>query len=217
MKTFCIWAVVLLSLFLIGQVRIGVRATYQEEGLALWARVGKLRSRVFPRPKKHPDTQKADAKLNSRSRRSKKEPVSKEPPPMAERVGGAVEYAKALLPIVLEAAGQFKRKLRVDTLHLVLTAGGSDPGDAAMLYGQANMVLGTFWYPLTEALQVKDGDARVALDFDAPGMTICADAALSLKIGQILWLGIYFGRKGLRAFLRVHNRQKKLKQTGKAA
>lgn len=214
MKTFYIWVTVLLVLFLIGQIRIGVRTCYQAEGLTIWVRLGKLHFQVFPGSPKEP---KEKVSKEKRSKSAQKEPPQKEPAPMSDRVGGALEYAKALLPVVLEAAGQFKRKLRVDTLHLVLTAGGSDPGDAAMLYGQANMVLGTFWYPLTDAFNVKDGDAKVKLDFEATGMTLCADAALSLKIAQILWLGIYFGGKGLAAFLRVYNRQKKMKQTGKAA
>ncbi len=211
MRAFCIWMIVLLVLFLIGQIRVGVRAAYDVGGLALWARLGQIKLVVFPRPQKEKKTKKKSVPQNKTVPQEEKE-IS-----LSEKVGGALEYAKALLPIMLEAAAQFKRKLRVDTLRLVLTVGGEDPADAAMLYGQANMILGSFWYPLTEAFNVKDGNAKVQLDFNAAGTTIAAEAALSLKVSQILWLGIHFGGEDPRAFLRVHSEQKKLKQPGKAA
>lgn len=214
MRTFWIWMVVLLVLFLIGQIRVGIRAAYDADGLNLRARLGQIKLTVFPRSKKEKKAKKEKAKQESAC---KDETVQQKEIPLSEKVGGALEYAKALLPIALEAAAQFKRRLRVDMLRLVLIVGGEDPADAAMLYGQANMIVGAFWYPLTEAFNVKDGNAKVRLDFNAAGTTIVAEAALSLKISQILWLGIHFGVKALRSFLRVHGEQKKLKQTGKAA
>lgn len=207
MRTFLI---VLLILFLIGQIRVGIRAAYDASGLTVLARLGPIKKAVLPRPKKEEKEKKSA---------DQKAPEAKETTEisLSEKVGGALEYAKALLPIALEAASQFKRKLRVDDLHLLLTVGGDDPADAAMLYGTANMIIGSFWYPLTDAFHVKNGTAKVQLDFNAVGTTLAAEAGLSLKISQILWLGIYFGGKAFRTFLRVHSQQKKLKQTGKAA
>lgn len=216
MKTFWIWMAVLLVLFLIGQVRVGIRSVYDTDGLTLWARLGWIKLTVFPRPEKEKKPKQDKAKEKPTPEK-KPAPQEKKEVPLSERAGGALEYAKALLPIVLEAAAQFRRKLRVDKLHLVLTVGGEDPADVAMLYGQANMIIGSFWYPLTEAVHVKDGTAKVQMDFNAGGSTIAAEAALSLKIVQILWLGIHFGGKAFLTFLRVQKEQKKLKQIGKAA
>ncbi len=215
MRTFWIWMAVLLILFGIGQVRVGIRTVYDVGGLTLEARLGWIRQRLFPRPNK-------EKKAKTEKRRQKPAPKrmavpEEEKVPLREKIGGTLEYAKALLPIALEAAAQFKRKLRVDTLHLVLTVGADDPADAAMRYGQANMILGSIWYPLTEAFHVKDGNAEVKLDFNASAIAIAAEADLSFTISQALWLAIYFGGKAFRRFLRVHKEQKKLKQTGKAA
>ena len=131
-------------------------------------------------------------------------------------MGGTLEYARELLPILLEAAGQCRRKLRVDRLELLLTAAASDPADAALLYGQANAALGAFWYPLTEAFRVKDGTARVNLDFERQTPALYANAALSFRLGQLVWLGIYFGLRALRAFLAVRKQQKTKRQQRKA-
>ena len=131
-------------------------------------------------------------------------------------MGGALDYARELLPIALEAAGMFYHRLRMDTLELELTVGSDDPADTAMRYGQASAILGSFWYPLTEAFHVKDGHAKVNLDFDAKETVLYAAASLSLKIGQILWLGIYIGVKALKGFLAVRKKQK-IENVGKAA
>ena len=89
------------------------------------------------------------------------------------RAAQALDYAQSLLPIALEAAGQFYHKLRVDTLRLELTVGSHDPGDAALAYGRAAAAMGALWDPLVRAFHV--------------------EASLSLKLGQVLRLALYFG------------------------
>lgn len=194
-------AAVLLALVLIGQVRVGVRTEYNAEGLFLWLRLGALQLRVLPARKKEKKPKK------SRPPKQKKQDKPKADRPKMT-AGGALDYARALLPIVLEAAGQFYHKLQMDVLRLELRVGAQDPADAAMLYGQASAALGALWYPLTQAFHVKDGSAKVEPDFDGGGMTLRAQAALSLKLGQIVWLGIYFGLKSLKVFLSVKNHHK---------
>lgn len=194
MKALYILSAVLAVLFLLGQLRVGGRLEYRAEGLFAWLRFGSFRFRVYPR------------------RREKKEkppkpPKAKPESTLAQKVGGALEYAQSLLPIALEAAGQFYHKLRVDTLRLELTVGSSDPADAALRYGQATAALGALWEPLVQAFHVEDGTARVNLDFDSPGMRLYGEASLSLKLGQVLWLALYFGGKALRTFLSVRSRR----------
>ena len=178
MKAVFILAVILLVLLLLGQVRVGGRAEFNAEGFFLWLRLGRFRIKILPMKPR------AERPAKPRKAKKPKQPEPEKPPvPLPEKLGGALEYAKALLPVALEAAGGMWRGLRVDVLELELTAGGSDPADAAMLYGYANAALGGLWFPLTTAFRVKDGAARVKLDFDAPGMTVYGTAELSIKIG----------------------------------
>ena len=201
MRGWVIAAAVLLSLVLIGQIRVGVRAAYNAGGLFLWLRLGAVQLRVLPARKKEKKPKKSKP-----PKQDKRDKPKEDKPKLT--AGGALDYARALLPIVLEAAGQFYHKLQMDVLRLELRAGAQDPADAAMLYGQASAALGALWYPLTQAFHVKDGLARVEPDFDGGGMTLSAQAALSIKLGQIAWLGLYFGLKSLKAFLSVKNHQK---------
>ena len=209
--------IILLAVFwLLGQIRLGVGAEYRAEGLRVWLRVGLWSIPVFPlKPKKR--------KKNSPPQPSSpgpEQPKPKREPPTpnwSEQIGGALEYGKALLPILLEAAGQFRRKIRLDKLRVKVTVGAADPADAAMRYGQANGALGALWGTLNEVFDLRDGEASAVVDFDAREITVYALAALSLKLGQIVWLGLYFGCMALRAFLRVRGQRKQEQQQRKAA
>ena len=217
MTALYILAGILLVCLLIGQIRVGVRVLYDENGPAVFAWLGALRLKVFPLPKKEKKPKKKKTKKNKKETEGKKPRKEKPPVPLPERVGGALAYARALLPVVLELAGKFLGGIRIDTLYLELTAGSPDPADAVMLYGQAQAALGALWYPLTGALDVKDGHAWAKVDFDAPGMRLYAEAALSLKIGRIVAIAVYCGVKALAAFLRVRRARKIEKNQRKAA
>lgn len=215
MRALYILAAVILVLFLVGQVRVGGRAEFNAGGFFLWIKLGRFHIKLLPakpREKKPEKPQKPRKKKEPRKPKKEKEPAT-----LPEKVGGALEYAQTLLPVVLEAARGMWRGLRVDVLELELTAGGSDPADTAMLYGQANAVLGALWYPLTKAFHVKDGNVRVKLDFDAPGMTVYGTAALSIKIGTAVWIGLRAGVKALFGALAAKKRLKLKRQQRKAA
>ena len=212
MRALHILAVVLLVLLLIGQIRVVCRAEINSEGIFLWARLGKIRIKILPMKPKEEKPQKPP-----KPPKPKKEKKEKLPATLPEKVGGALEYARALLPVALEAAEGLWRGFAIDTLELELTAGSSDPADAAMLYGNANAALGALWIPLTRAFHVKDGTARVKLDFDAPGMTVYALASFSLKLGRVVWVGLRAGVKALIGALAARRRLKLKRQQRKAA
>lgn len=200
-------AVVLTILFLVGQVRVGVRGEYTAHGIAAWVRLGPVHLKVWPRK-----AAKQEPARENKEQKPKKESDKETPAP----AGGALEYIQELLPLALEAAGQFRRKLQVDHLELVLRAGAHDPADAAMVYGYANAALGGLWLPLTEAFHVKDGKARVELDFESEHTTLYALGAVSIKVGQALWLGLYFGLKGLSKLVAVKGRRNTREKERKA-
>lgn len=207
MSGLVILAAILAVFFLLGQLRVGVRGEYTAQGAAAWIRLGPVWWKVWPRKpgRKKPVREK-------KTQKPEKPPAQTAPTP----AGGALEYVRELLPLALEAAGQFRKKLRVDQLELVLRAGAHDPADAAMVYGYANAALGTLWLPLTQAFQVKDGRARVELDFESEHTTLYASGAMSIKVGQAVWLGLYFGRKGLSKLAAVKGRRSTSEKERKA-
>lgn len=216
MNGWIVLGLALLALFLLGQVRVGVRAEYSQAGPQVWARLGPAGIKVFPRPPKGKTKPKKEVPKADELKRQAVEESPKKGP-VVKKLGGPLELVRNFLPLVLEAAGQFKRKLRVDILFLELTVGGDDPADAALLYGRANALLGSIWGPLTHAFRVKDGRARTQIDFNSQATTIYGTASFSLKVGQILWLALYFGTRALVRFLKLRRAARKKAQQQRKA
>ena len=198
-----VFALVLVVLFLLGQIRIRVRGEYSAEGLTAQARLGPVRFQVYP------VKNQKDHKAPKKKKTPKKEPAEQ------PKAGGPAKLLLRLLPLALEAGGQFRRKLRVDLLRLEVTAGAPDPADAAMIYGRTNAALGAAWQPLTTAFHVKDGRASVRIDFDSDRTTVYGITALSIKVGQALWLRLYFGAKALRQIILLRGEQNKKTEENK--
>jgi len=184
--------IVLLILVLLGQIRIGAQVEYCEDGLFVRMRAGAVLIPVFPVKKK-----------KTKGKRTKQA----KPPRQKQKKGGMLKTVLDLLPLVLETAGKFRRKLRVDQLEMNLIICEPDPAEAAIRYGQANALLGTLWQPVTQAFHVKDGHSHVGVDFEGETPVIYILASLSLTVAQILGLIFVFAVKGLGVLVR--NRSKR--------
>ena len=267
-----IFAIVLIVLFLIGQILVGVDVCYGEDGPLVKVRLGWIRIKVFPFPakdkkaKKKQEIEKVDAsKSGTQPVPDRVEPVSevkaaskptdqtvrhapeahsskraaKKPDEKAavqlnqtpdittegkpnKKAGKKLSLeqilylAQEFVPLILEAVSTLWSKLVMDELELSVTVGSSDPADTAMLYGRIHGAMGAIWQPLTTAFHVKNGRAHIDVDFQAQSITLYAHAALSIKIGQIGRIVLYFGIRALKKFLKFQNAQKATQQQRKA-
>ena len=107
-----------------------------------------------------------------------------------------------LLPVVGQACGALKRKIRVDDLELELIWGGSDPAAIALGFGQANAALGMIWPIFDHNFKVKRHNFRIGLDYDRREPAVEVQAAVTLTVGQIFALGIHYGVKALAVWIR---------------
>lgn len=209
MRGLIIAAAILALLFLLGYIPLGGGGTYDSGGATLWLRLGPVRVTLLPRK------QKTQKQRKEKSPQKPERPQKAKPEKQKPTLGGSLAYAKILLPTVLECARRVWGAIYLNTLYLELQVGAEDPGEAAMAYGRANAVLGALWTPLVRAFRVKDGHARVDLDFDRKEPALYARAELSIRLGQALWLGLFFGLKVLNQILQVKNEKKQ--QQRKAA
>ncbi len=188
---------ILLIFLLISLIRVGLVAEYTEAGFALRVRVGPLRITVLPMKKKKP-----------RQERKEEETLPPAQQPEPQKKGGVAKLAFDLVKPVIEAGGRLRRKIRIDRLELVLTVASTDPAKTAICYGQANAVLGTIWYPMQQAFQVKDAHFHTEASYDQTKPTLYFWAAVSLTIGQGIVVMFPLGCKALARVLRYRQEQK---------
>lgn len=200
---------VLLGLWLISLIRVGGIVEYSAEGVLVRLRLGPFRMELFP-GKPAGEKKPKPPKEKKEKKKKKKEPARpEEPVPLTEKVGGALELFKELLPVALDAVGKVFGKLRVDELVLHLTWAAADPAAAAIGYGAGQAALGAVWPLLERVLDIRRRDVGVAVDFRSTAPVIYARGSLSFTVGQLLTLGVVSGVKALRAFLRVRRARKK--------
>lgn len=188
--------IVLAVLWLLSLIRLGGRVRYGAEGLFVWVLAGPLKVKVLP------------AKPNKK--KPKKENKKKEPPAAAEQhkkkpkegQPGTLSRLMKLLPVVGQACGALKRKIRVDDLELELIWGGSDPAAIALGFGQANAALGMIWPIFDHNFKVKRHNFRIGLDYDRREPAVEVQAAVTLTVGQIFALGIHYGVKALAIWIK---------------
>ena len=202
MRGLIIAAAILALLFLLGCIPLSGGGEYSSAGASLWLRLGPVRITLLPRK------QKMQKQRKEKSPQKPERPQKAKPERQKPTLGGSLAYAKALLPTVLECARRVWGAIYLNTLYLELQVGAEDPGEAAMAYGRANAVLGALWTPLVRAFRVKDGR-------DRKEPALYARAELSIRLGQALWLGLFFGLKVLKQILQVKNEKKQ--QQRKAA
>lgn len=196
-----ILAGVVLALFLLARVRLGGEMEYSSEGLLVKVRIGWLRFSVFPGKK--------DKREKKPSRKREKSPEEKEP---KQKSGGSLELVKRFLPLAGQAAGELKRKIRIDRLHLDLTVTAENAAGAAMAYGYANMALGMLWPVIEQNFEVKDPKLRTGVDFTSPNPAIYIRAAFSARLGQLVSFGVRFGWKAIRIYLQSRENTKMQKE-----
>ena len=181
-----LWIVLALLalLTLLNLLRVGVSAGYEAQAFSVSARVGPLTIPVWPRP----------------SAEEPKKPKKEKPPkePKAPQEQGAekkldFDTILALAKLALKAAGSFRRKLTVELFRLVFVAGSSDPYETAMQSAYVQAALGGL-RPLAErALHIQERDVQVGADFTADKPRIEARLTLTIRIGQIVVIGVVFG------------------------
>lgn len=199
-----VFLTVVLVLFLLGLVRVGGSAEYCGEGLTARGRLGAFWIPVYPIWKKG---RKKPAKPKKKEKKREKE----EQKP-GTKSGGSMALVQRMLPLVGKAAGELRRKIRIDKLYLDLTVGGgSDAAGAAMMFGYSNMAFGMIWPIFEQNFEVKDHRFRTAVDFDALSSVIYLNVTFSARIGQLVSFALRFGWKFLHLCLqeRQSRNQKK--------
>ncbi len=181
-----LWIVLALLalLTLLNLLRVGVSAGYEAQAFSVSARVGPLTIPVWPRPP-------AEEPKKPKKEKPPKEP--KAPQEQTKEKELDFDTVLALAKLALKAAGSFRRKLTVELFRLVFVAGSSDPYDTAMQSAYVQAALGSLRPLAQRALHIQERDVQVGADFTADKPRIEARLTLTIRIGQIVAIGVVFG------------------------
>lgn len=178
MKVLLILVIIAAVLLLISLIRIGVQVVYVPSGLTLRLKLGPVRLTLLPRKKEKKPKKK-----------------KKEAAPAEKHKGDMLGQVRRVLPLVTEAAGRLRRKIRLDRIYLDVTAAASDPASAALAFGGANAAVGMIWPLVEQNFNVKDRRIRTRVDFDSVRPAVSLDAAATLTIGQAAALALWLAPK----------------------
>ena len=208
MMVLLVVGIVILALVLVGLIRVGVQVEYAQNCLEVRLLAGPAKITLFPRKARKPKPRKKPKRTKAKQAKPKKAP------PTAEEVFALV---KQLLPVAIEAAGQLRRKIRIDAFYLDITVASADPAKAAVNYGRLNGAIGMFWPLVEQNFKVKEWRIRTWVDFTTEHPTLSLRAAATLTIGQILSLGIRVASRLLPILLKQKDGNKSRQETQKEA
>lgn len=190
MTVWIVLGAIVAALVLLSLIRVGGTVEYSRSGTLVHLRAGPLHIQVYPpKPRK-----KSGEKKPKRAKKSSK-PQEEQPEP---KPGGQLDTLKAMLPFVADAAGQLRRKVRVDRLLLDVTAAAPDPAMAALSFGGVNAAIGMIWPLLENNFNIGDRRIRTKVDFNLTEPEAYLYASFSLRLGQAVVLALTLGMKFLK-------------------
>jgi hypothetical protein len=193
-----IWlGIVLLLIAAFLAIRLRVAAAYNEDGVRITARFGRIT--VF----RYPGKQGAKPK--------EKKPKNKEPkkPKKTEneetKKGGKLPPVRDLLSIIGDVLGKLKRKLRVDELTLWYCSASPDPFSTAIAFGGVSAGAGLLLAPLERTFRIRKRDIRTAVSFTDTEPTVILKLSLSLSVFAVFSIAACAGIR----FLRMRRKKSK--------
>lgn len=170
---------IILILIALALLPVGLRATYNRDGLTLKLMVGifpfrlnltEINEKSFERRKKTRQRMEADPNYQ----------------PRILRPDGSLREFVPLLDLYLQLLFNPKYKLRVHLLELKLTMGGDDPFDTAVNYGRAQAIIHSLLPHLERIFNIKNKKLDIGCDFLAEETMLSVRADLLLPLARLI-------------------------------
>jgi hypothetical protein len=199
------WLITLGILVILAWLPLGATVRYNDQGVALRVIAGPVRIPILPKKK----AQEKEKPKKEEKTKQKKAPAKKaEAPKPQEEKGGPVTDFLPLVQTALDLLNAFRKKLRINHLYLKLIMASDDPCDLAVNYGKASAAMGNLLPLLERCFVIKKRDIEIECDFESAKTVIIARADLTITLGRLLGILIWYGVKALKQFLSIQNKRK---------
>jgi hypothetical protein len=200
------WMITLVILVVLAWIPLGATIRYNTDGLSLKIIAGPIRLTVLPKKNKE---EKSKKKSKDKSAPKKVKASSTQPAtPKQEEKGGPITDFLPLVNTALDLLNAFRKKLRIDRLELKLIMAADDPCDLAVNYGRAWAAVGNLFPRLERWLVIKKRDVEVECDFEASQTVVIAHVDLTITLGRLLGILIWYGVRALKQFISINNKRK---------
>lgn len=193
------WVISLAVLVLLGCLPLGISGIYEAAGPTAKLLVGPVRIALYPRKKKE-KTKPAKEKP--------KEDTQKAAAAQSEKKGGSLTDFLPLVQVATDFLGDFRRKLRVKRLEMLLCMAGGDPCDLAINYGKAWAAVGNLMPQLERLFVIKKRDVQVCCDFTAAQTTLYLRADITITLGRLLGLLLRYGWRACKEYFIIMDKRK---------
>ena len=201
-----ILGLVLLLILILLPMRVRAVVKYDEiEGFRLWAGLGPILLKLFPKSKKQKkkSKKKAEKATEKTAEEFAEEPVKT----VAEEAAGDSEkdskpkkkgfgdYIKALkfldyIDILEKATKHFLSKIYVQRLHLNVDVASADASKTAQMYGKLTGVIFPLLGYLDSKKKIKDGEVHIHPDFTSEKMKFVLDTEVCFRLFRAIHAGI---------------------------
>lgn len=182
---------------------VRLRLRYDQSGGRVILNLGPFAKKLYPpKPKK-----KKKPKKPTKTAEPKPETDEEKPEEKAKRqgIGGKLPLFRQLLGLGIEALERLLRHLTVTDLNLRLAVAtqGKDPAAAALKYGGGWSAVGALVPFLEQHFRIKSRKIDVIMDQQAAEDRIFASGTLHIFLGELLFLCVHYGIRGLKIYLRT--------------
>ena len=201
MTALWVLGIIALVLLVLWFLPLRLRLRYDETGGTVTVQIGLISLRIYP-----PKPKKEKAKKAKKSQTEAPEEAEEPKEETKKRdIGGLIPLFRELIGLGIEALECLLRHLTVTDLTLKLTVAtqGKDPAAAAIKYGAGWSAVGTLTPFLEQHFRVKSRKIDVMMDPNAAEDRIFASGTLHIFLGELLHLGLHYGIRGLKLYLRT--------------
>ena len=146
-------------------------------------------------------------------KREKKQKKKKETEPKAAGEKGKkrfsinrdqLVYTLETLPSILgRALRRVGRRVRIAPLKVYVLVAGTDPAETAVLYGRLTAALEAGLPLLHRVIHIREQDIRLFPDFQGEEMDLIADVGISLRLWDLLVIGLCAGGSLMKWFINL--------------
>lgn len=208
--------IVLLILLLLGMIKVGVHAFYEEKKLKLDLILSRFRLTVIGKEKKDRKPPKAKKKKTEKTPAQKKKT---EASPEKKKTAGGFQKLKPWLEAVMDywqdlfsLIGRVLSSPTLDILRLEITVGAGDAESCAMTYGKICAMVGALLPVVENTFTVKKRSVEILCFFDRDSIEITAESAITLRIYEIFALVFALLGLGLKILFQARKYKKAVQQ-----